>query len=589
MRSVLGQNRERWRDRGLAALFTAALWLTLSIWFDFYYDLNDDTAMKDILSGAYTGIPDGHNIQMLYPLSWLISRLYRLLPALPWYGFFLCGCQFLALWLIGCVLAGRIRQRERKAAALLLLTAGAGILFLYEYVFIQYTVTAGLLAAAALFRLYGGPDMKEGGALAYHAATAALIALSFYLRTELLLLVCPFLGLAWLLRAYRGIREGKAVKGGKDGQIRSVCAYVLLPAFALLFMGLGLLADRAAYGSPAWRSFRQFFDDRTAVYDFYGLPSYEGNEGFYQEAGLSQAEYALLENYDFDLDEKIDTERMHKIALYAAQSRRPGAGRRLYLSLYTYVYRFTHGEELLFDLLLVFAYFFLAKAALSSGERGLLMRLALLFGIRTALWLFLLYRGRAPERVTHPLYLMELSMLLLFFLYDTGTIQWKKYEKSAILFLYVLFFACAAISHIGTVRQSYADREETNADWRDFQAYCRKREGAFYLVDVYSSVAYSEKLFSDFSPAYRNFDLAGGWCVKSPIAQEKRRKAGFESVEAALADGEVYFVTDHTKRERSADFLIPYYAEKGRRIVLQEIDRCGKFSVIRLKETETAD
>ena len=66
-----------------------ALFFIPALFFDFYYDLNDDVLLKDILSGAYSGSPDAHSIQMLYPVSFLISLLYRIFPALPWQGLFL--------------------------------------------------------------------------------------------------------------------------------------------------------------------------------------------------------------------------------------------------------------------------------------------------------------------------------------------------------------------------------------------------------------------------------------------------------------------------------------------------------------------
>lgn len=53
--------------------FCVLLFVALSFCFDFYYDLNDDVLMKDILAGVYTGVPEGHNIQMLYPISLFIS------------------------------------------------------------------------------------------------------------------------------------------------------------------------------------------------------------------------------------------------------------------------------------------------------------------------------------------------------------------------------------------------------------------------------------------------------------------------------------------------------------------------------------
>ena len=71
-------------------IFTLVLVTVPAICFDYYYDLNDDTTIKDILSGAYTGVPNGYAIQMLYPLSWFIAILYKAVPQLPWYGLFLC-------------------------------------------------------------------------------------------------------------------------------------------------------------------------------------------------------------------------------------------------------------------------------------------------------------------------------------------------------------------------------------------------------------------------------------------------------------------------------------------------------------------
>ena len=76
----------------LMALAIALItWGIVAIGFDFFYDLNDDVLIKDILSGAYTGTPSGYNNQMMYPISVLIAGLYRLIPSVPWYGIILMG------------------------------------------------------------------------------------------------------------------------------------------------------------------------------------------------------------------------------------------------------------------------------------------------------------------------------------------------------------------------------------------------------------------------------------------------------------------------------------------------------------------
>ena len=56
----------------LAMGLVVCLFFVAGFFFDLYYDLNDDVLIKDIVSGAYTGTPDAHSIQMLYPISFLI-------------------------------------------------------------------------------------------------------------------------------------------------------------------------------------------------------------------------------------------------------------------------------------------------------------------------------------------------------------------------------------------------------------------------------------------------------------------------------------------------------------------------------------
>lgn len=141
-----------------AFAFTALLALLFAYLFDFYYDLNDDTMIKDILSGAYTGRPSGFCIQMLYPLGWCIALLYKAIPAVPWYGLFLCLCQFGVFFLIAVRLLFLMRRTWTRIAALTAETALAFGLFLRQFVIIQYSVTAGICMAGAVFLFLTAPD-----------------------------------------------------------------------------------------------------------------------------------------------------------------------------------------------------------------------------------------------------------------------------------------------------------------------------------------------------------------------------------------------------------------------------------------------
>ncbi len=124
-----------------SAVLTLAVVAIAACFGDFYFDLNDDVLMKDILSGAYTGLPQGHNIQMLYPVSAFIALLYRAYRGLDWYGIFFFACHF------GCVfilLSRALKVAEGKAGKLI--TGAFAILFvlggmLSHFVFVQYTFT----------------------------------------------------------------------------------------------------------------------------------------------------------------------------------------------------------------------------------------------------------------------------------------------------------------------------------------------------------------------------------------------------------------------------------------------------------------
>ena len=78
--------------------------------------------MKDIISGVYTGTPDGHNMQTLYILGAFISLLYRLCGSIPWYGLFLFLCQMGSLYLTGLRLLQLSEKRYAKAGSMILVT-----------------------------------------------------------------------------------------------------------------------------------------------------------------------------------------------------------------------------------------------------------------------------------------------------------------------------------------------------------------------------------------------------------------------------------------------------------------------------------
>ncbi|MBR4981371.1 MAG: hypothetical protein IKY94_02290, partial [Lachnospiraceae bacterium] len=73
---INSSTQEKINDILLSLLVVLGVYAFCGYFFDFFYDLNDDMVIKDILAGVYTGVPDGHTNQMLYPIGWFLGCFY---------------------------------------------------------------------------------------------------------------------------------------------------------------------------------------------------------------------------------------------------------------------------------------------------------------------------------------------------------------------------------------------------------------------------------------------------------------------------------------------------------------------------------
>ncbi len=616
----------------LPAACLGALFLYAGLRFDFYLDLNDDVLIKDILSGVYTGEPEALTVQLLWPLGGLVSLLYRILPVVPVYGLFLWVCQAGSLFVI---LKRSLRFASGlpgKAFLCVTETLMAASCLLYHLVFVQYTVASGLLLGAAAVWLLTD-EKREAEAVSkgrcagqrqsaaapaasffrnqsvsflYRNLPAVLLALlSFCLRSEMLLLLLPLaaVGALW-----------KWLQEKRFWTKRNAASYLGLFGLMLFGMGLSLLCDRAAYGAEEWKEFRVLFDARTQIYDFNSaaVRSYGENQAFYDSLGVTEAECALLENYNYGADDEIDTALLEQVAAYGREKEGYFV-HSLPEGLWLYRERLRNNQELHFQempfLLMEAAlavFLILTALCVKDGagrpdrrrRRRILGMLALTACARSALWLYLILRERVPERISHPLYAVEiliLGMCLLTELRGIGEERrafgesraWKKpagrdgacgRHASGWQILSVKAAAgvlLLAVSLSGLPReaartaQEYESRQETDALDRTARAFYQANPQNLYLADVMSTVEFSGKLF-DTDRRLGNFDLLGGWLCKSPHAQKKLGAFGHASLEEALLFGEnVYLVAEP---EVSWDWLEALFQEKGYSVQARQTD-----------------
>lgn len=617
MRQIDGTYRmERTRRRGwenciLAFVVMGASALLMGFFFDFYFDMNDDTMMRDIMSGVYSGTPDGHNMQTLYPLGALIALCYRICGSFPWYGAFLFLCQFGCFFLVSvrlCTLTdvffaqkrmggGGVEDRgaHRHFAGKLLCLSTAVIfqwgIWLTHMVNVQYTITCGMLVGAAVFLFLTMPERVSFGKtfLIGSLPPLFLFLLAFHLRSEMALLTLPFLGLAGLFCWW----EERPVLEKKN-----LCKYGGLALLLLAGMGISAGADSFAYGGE-WRTFRQFFNDRTTIYDFYP-EALAGDipDAALEELGVSPGAQQLLANYNFGLDDRIDGQMLSQVSVYAKEQ--IGGGRDWVAifkeKLPLYRYRSFHSGDAPYNLLVILGYGANIAAIallLRRDIRSLLaavMQLFMVGLVRSALWMFILVRGRDPERITHPLYLVEFGILAGMFLWHLrrGKSKERTPEDGAdgrVTVRYLLFGTAAALVLLSAggvwkafplVQEDQERRLEVNRDWEKIDAYCRAGTDLFFFEDVYSTVAFSGKLLECRENAPANYDIAGGWMCKSPLYREKLAAFGIESAADALVAGNAGFImSDEEKEWRGLTWLEVPYAERGLDVYVEAYDRIG--------------
>lgn len=597
MKKVLKKNE----NLIFTTIYILILITAITIRYDLYYDLNDDVLLKDILSGAYTGIPESRNIYMLYPLSAPISLLYRLIPSIPWYALFISACQFLSLFLIAF---GSLRFTKKPLNKVLLLSLKALIIIatmLEHLVFIQYTIASAMLAAAAAFCFLTTAKTSEKTTYAFHIII--LFFTAFTLRYEMALLALPLICAAAL---YKWSQEEKIFCK------KNFAKYLTLFGLIIITLLIGRGWHMLAYNSAEWKKFIELDSNRTRLYDYYyhHMPEYGDNPAFYNEIGLTSGEVNLLFNYNFGLSEKIDEKIIGEVAEYAAKIQNDNVSFRENFTdkIRLYIYNMTNGSgqgDFPYNSLVILGYTALLGMGLIYNRLGrTILMLIILAGVRSGLWLFILLGGRDPARITHSLYFIEMAILLALFLSEYALIREKKnvpdnepdnIQKSVtglirksyppVIAAIALLIAVGSLpAMLKATEDKFSHREMININWIAMQEYCRERPDNFYFIDVYSSVAYSEKLFEKSVKRRNNYDIMGGWASKSPLYQKKLDNMinpQADMFSALVFNENVYFINDIA---RDPAWLSAYYEEQGLIITMERLDVIAdKFEVYKLR------
>jgi hypothetical protein len=530
------------REQNLFFLaFLIIFYIIEILWIKPVDGINDDWGMYSTLSGAYLGYPEAHVMFFLYPLSWLLCQLYKLCSFIPWYGLFQHGVQIVCLYTVYHRFLCLWRKRNLTDAFWKPALAVLFILFFIIDINViseaQYTTTAGLAAACALFCFI--TTRSDGSLTTFLKAnipTFLFAWIAFSMRQNVLYLMLPMAGMLWLSKWIIACRLGYEKPAAK----------LLLFALILLAgMGCLLAINSAAYSDTKWADFRKINHYRERIGDFYSWPEYEECADALTSLGISEEDYMYRKNgapyigYGMSVD---DWKQMHDIARECYLARTDTRSKLKNIATGTVkAFFYSDGMQpanILAGLLLIAT---LILILATHNSPALLVYLFYLFG-RMVSWGYVLYEGRFPKRIIQPLitadYLILFGILLGFNLLK----QERRKPYAAIIPCITVLSILSLCITKNDIDVNYHANQQT---WEDLKEYCHSHPDNFYIWTYNSGTLenYCESPFDLTLDTYNNFFYTNWGVVCNPNSRTKLAQHGIEDFGADLiASDNVCFI-----------------------------------------------
>ena len=375
------------------------------------FETNDDIVFAELGSGL-RGVKDAHLVFQNYGLGMIYRLLYGVTGRLPWYTIVQYMILFAAFTVVTYVLISRLGEIP-GLCLFVILACGFG----YEgYIHLQFTKTAGIAAAAAVFLLLYLLEQEKYSW--WGIAGGILLAVIAYMyREDQFWASCGLMAGAGLLFLF-DLRKYRNKKLRRLGICVLTFGVLLLSVFGVDRW------DSSKYRSAEWKEYQEFNQLRSELLD-YGFPDYDSNQEIYEELGISREAYELYKSWNFNDTEKFDTEVMKK--LVDLKQKRPLTIR----TVTAFLRRFPS------DLLRMPMFYFFAVFAvlwLLCGKKDVCSVISVLAEclLLVAVYFYLYYQGRyMVNRVDVGLWFS--ACLVMLWIFSSGEVRYMNTKVSVLL------------------------------------------------------------------------------------------------------------------------------------------------------------
>lgn len=498
--------------------FSFLYWVT-----GFAYAVNDDRFARDILSGAYSGIPDGHIEHIRYLLCLPIVFLYQIQKNVDWYGLSMLVMQGICVALILYRIGSFARSKLELSIYWLFSIELVTVLWLSEIVFFTYTVIAGVLAATAVFWYLTGEDTWKTWIVC-----TILACMAYMLRDDNFIMAVPTAAGAFL---YKQVMRNEKIN------LKMFRFPALLCISLLVIIGM----NKLAYNSDIWNRYMEYDKYRIDIYDYYKFPDYVEYNDFYESVGLNENDYATLKRYGLALNEEFTPELFEVLQ---------GKAKEVYGSQRTFLQRGKDGLKELYHQVFAERYQPLSYVAIAiwlfiglyiivKKRKNLGWCYLAFVCLMSTVWLYAGFRRRFPDRIGQSLFILLFMAGLGLWLAQKVEVKWNKIMVSA----GILICIPAMCTTVMTMRREVAGNVEFNQDYNKLVDYFQENEENFYFVDVDSISRFTGEFKVNTPNEYLNYMSLGDWtCFMSPYYDKLEREEIENVRNSILTSDNIYVV-----------------------------------------------
>lgn len=259
---------------------------------------------------------------------------------------------------------------------------------------VTFTTTGAVLAVALIFWYMTMEEIHMYDLI----VLGALGLFAVELRFSVYVMVLPVCGVLWLFRVWK--EKGRDKKN------------LLIPVIAAGVLGIYGMGILVGYGNKGWTSYRVYNDNRSLIYDYedYMFPRFEDAQVLYGQVGVeSKARAKNLYYYNYTADDQVNQEFFADYLQAKEEqlkSEQISILTKLKQTLKTYVKSAVSGKYGYVHLVLLGGYLALIILLLLKREYEMTAKVMAVFAVQILLWLYLVWRGRTPERVLISMNLM---------------------------------------------------------------------------------------------------------------------------------------------------------------------------------------